>query len=274
MKYASDLWYGEESDNVLWHIVWDGESCTKLFEKTDYFLEEYLKLTLKYQILVPAPLYYKNELGIDDLIEDYIIPFTNELEERGNLANLFFVPIFMLYNLSKLKPFMWDMGQEVFPSELFIFDEEGNIMQKTITDVIALRDVRESDPRGTPPVRLNSTMAEQHFALHLAIESDCFFPALHGNNRKIQTIRERSGSLNPSITDNSELSYLNTPRLNSFLRDLLSLSRELGAAMTFENFVEPNPETPVFVNSNGVLIHNEVIYYEDVKEMLEPEYRL
>ncbi len=69
--------------------------------------------------------------------------------------------------------------------------------------------------------------------------------------------------------DNSELAYLNTPRLNSFLRDLKKLCFDYGAnKFEFENLGLND------FSEDGVLFDGEVIYYEDTVGLLMPHQKI
>jgi hypothetical protein len=229
---------------------------------------------VKYQILVPAPLFYQQDLNINNLYQDYLNPKKEEILRTRVSNDLFFIPLFSLYNLSKVRPFMWHLGQEVFPTTLFVYDKQGGIVSRSITDVLSLKTVYDEDPRGLPPVRIHNVMKKDYYGLSIIIGSDCFYPELHPDNEKVSMIERQTNQSKDEKVDNSELSYLNTPRFNSFLRDLFVLCEKFGGEVTFENFLESDPQKPFYVIAKGILIDGEVLYYEDVEDILEQAYKI
>lgn len=71
--------------------------------------------------------------------------------------------------------------------------------------------------------------------------------------------------------NNSELAYLNTPRFNSFFRDFKKLCLSYGGEFSYEIEIY---ETEDLVSPDGILINNEIIYYEDIVDMLDEKYRI
>jgi len=72
------------------------------------------------------------------------------------------------------------------------------------------------------------------------------------------------------FSDNKEIAYQNTPRLNSFLRDLKALILKYGGSCTFydyASYLESNDNIKSKIdadNRQGLLLENKLIYQEDV----------
>lgn len=67
--------------------------------------------------------------------------------------------------------------------------------------------------------------------------------------------------------DNSELALLNTPRFNSFIRDFKDIAIKAGVSWYFESEHEE-------VTEQGILLDGELIYYEDIEDLLEDKYKI
>lgn len=101
---------------------------------------------------------------------------------------------------------------------------------------------------------------------YIGLRTNAFFSVLEGWNDNGQQI----------LIDNSELAYLNTTRLNSYIRDLTILMFEF-----CDNEFAFSDENPIY-DKNGrselydgiyLLVKGEVLFYEDVYELLPDEHK-
>ena len=223
-------WSDFEGDlSVYYHFVWD-----KFDSQTDLrnFIKSYIKIAEKYKIAVPI----------------------------NTLDNLDLQPV-SLYPLYKKE------GYYYYPTYLFVSAKD-KIAQKIISidPLISMENsLKKSNSHGSIPIRVELSMREDKLKLLCYIDNDVF--NLWIDNKKTKQDPEIGGK--NLWVDNSELAYLNTPRLNSFLRDLKSLCFKCGATeFEFENlglndFCE-----------DGVMFNGKVVYYEDIVELLPPHQRI
>ena len=148
-----------------------------------------------------------------------------------------------------------------YPTYLFI-DPKDKIARKIISidPLISMENSFEKlNPHGSIPIRVELLKREGKLKLLCYLDNDVFNLGLE--NKKCREFEYP--------VDNSELAYLNTPRLNSFLRDLKKLCFEFGATdFEFEN-LGLNDFT-----ENGILLNEEVIFYEDIVDILESHHRI
>lgn len=251
MKYdkvenPSDYWCDFESDlSVYFHLKWIGQQ--KIHEFINYeleFIKKYASLTYKYGLVMPVN--YNEE----DLMNEY-----KEYELRNESNGI---------TGSNLMYFLYNSGlglDKVYPSNLFI-----NINDKSPKTIIKidplteLKDIKDAYiGYGSIPFRVELLKKETEIKILCYLDNDIF-------NLGLENIKCREFEY---PIDNSDLAYLNTPRLNSFLRDLKKLCFEYGASdFEFEDlglydFCE-----------DGVKFGEEVVYYEDIVEMLKPHQRI
>jgi hypothetical protein len=149
-------------------------------------------------------------------------------------------------------------GKFFYPTNLFI-DVQDEKPYKIIS-IDPILSLSESDLKfssdGSIPFRIELFKKETEIQLLCYIENDIF--NLELNNKK-------SRNFGCSI-DNSDLAYLNTPRLNSYLKGLKNLCNEFKVNLfKFENLgLEDYTE-------DGVLFNNEIVCYEDVSDLLPPK---
>jgi hypothetical protein len=194
--------------------------------------------------------------GTLSFIRDYVM-----IAEKYKIA----VPINALNSLD-IKPVtlysLYQVGVNYYyPTYLFI--NSNDAIAQGIISIDPLLSIENSSDKlnshGSIPVRIELLLRENKLKLLCYLDNDIF--NLELDNKKCKNI--------DFFVDNSELAYLNTPRLNSFLRDLKKLCFAYGATgFEFENlglndFCE-----------DGVMFNGEVIYYEDVVDLLLPEHRI
>ncbi|WP_375604933.1 hypothetical protein [Flavobacterium davisii] len=167
----------------------------------------------------------------------------------------------VIQSMSLYPLYQKDNNNYYYPTYLFI-NPNDKIAQKiiSINPLIPIENSFEkSSSHGSIPIRVELLKREDKLELLCYLDNDVFNLGLENNK-----CREFEYPV-----DNSELAYLNTPRLNSFLRDLKKLCFEYGATeFEFENlglndFCE-----------DGVMFNGEVIYYEDIVDLLEPHHRI
>lgn len=149
----------------------------------------------------------------------------------------------------------------IYPSELFLDSnsEKADLLISIDPKLTLIESNKRESSHGSIPLRVELLVRESEIKILCYIDNDIFNLSL--DNKKCAPFEYP--------IDNSDLAYLNTPRLNSFLRDLKKLCFEFGASdFEFEDlglydFCE-----------DGVKFGEEVVYYEDIVEMLKPHQRI
>lgn len=235
----SEYWKHMDFDVSAYTIMWNTtESKIFLEEKTLDFIYVYILLTYKYGILLPNNIQLNNNLtvNISYLIENEKTIFPNDW-----------------INFSFNKLYSYSNGL-LYKSVLFVSKNDELISRQIVnTDLLMTYEdfFKESDNAYAEPVTI--LFFKNYF--YITFNSDAFFEKL--NNRKT------NGEI-----DNSETAYLNTPRFNSFLRDFIILCFQYGATdFEFEKLGYEN------ISEKGVLFGNEIVYYEDIYDLLPEEHK-
>lgn len=167
---------------------------------------------------------------------------------------------FVIKSMS-LYPLYQKDNKYYYPTYLFV-NPADKIVQKIISidPLISIENsFKKSSSHGSIPIRVELLRRENKLKLMCYLDNDVFNLGLE--NKKCREF--------DYPVDNSELAYLNTPRLNSFLRDLKKLCFEYGATkFDFENL------GLIDFSEDGVMFNGEVIYYEDIVDMLAPHQRI
>ncbi|MFH6990498.1 hypothetical protein ACHRVW_22395 [Flavobacterium collinsii] len=245
VRKSSEYWTDFEAElSTYYHYRWLGKSCVGKFSINELdFIKKYVLLTYKYGFAIP--------INYDE--ENLIIDFENyKLKNEANGiqgSNLMF--------------YIYKYGDDlVYSSKLFtdLNDKEYKLVTQ-INPIIEHKDIETTRiGYGSIPLRIELIKKSEEIEVVCYLDNDIF--NLWIDNKKTKCEFE-----NP--IDNSELAYLNTPRLNSFLRDLKKLCFEYGANdFEFENL------GLLDFSENGVLFDGEVVYYEDTVELLLPHQRI
>lgn len=266
IRNVSHYWWSDDADYMYWHFLWKTEEArTYVMNDQKTFLEKYISLTHKYQILLPA---------IEFVLKDDIIGYLQS--DRSTPGNPRAIPFDRLYDLDLVADVIGEKIGFTYPSKIFVDNEKGEIRSEILIDVYRLNTVKELKRGGYEPVKIGFTFSNEYMSIYIKTSSDCLFPILFPWNGKVsQSIDngERPEFYKKNI-DNSELAYLNAPRLNSFLRELKKLCLFYRAEFMFENLIDKDSNKPYWINENGILINGEIIYYEDIVEMLDEKYRV
>ncbi len=241
--------------DILWHYNDDMEYGQWYFECQpdidyskfyDYYIDRYFQLTKKYGILVP----YKNS-------DNEILRSIQDNENK----NIFGITSIYYYNVDKNR-------YAIFPSWLFI-KENDHINLKFVYDIANLNNLPKSNLQS--PVKLQGTSQSTKTKLpytSIVLNTNVFFKTffyskhLYTKNNNL----DYSGFIGKEI-DNSDMVYLNTTRFNSFLRDLKRLNKICGSIFKYECFPDD------YTTENGILVNNEIIFYEDVYDILPEEHK-
>ena len=248
VKDSSKYWLDWDYDTINYHISWDKNQVGFLLKNQVDFLLKYTLLTFKYGICV--------------------IPFENinVVELRGEIER---TVSFKKFSTNTWIPLCFNALYEKYnyikPSYLFLGEKKElfNIVNLplllTFEEVLNKRN-NESD-YGYP-------VGIEFFQDSLSINftSNALLPILYGQKTGWET----------RYIDNSDLAYLNGTRFNSFLRDLKILCFQYGATKLkhredYLDYIIPNP---LKINSEeGILFGDEVLYYEDIYEILPKRYK-
>ncbi|MCO7224372.1 hypothetical protein [Pleionea sp. CnH1-48] len=209
------------------------------------FFRKFHSLTKKYQILTPVVDFYLEKLNIKDAFEHL---------NNGYLAT----GEFNLLDLYK-GPFIKDRA---FPSTLFV-KNKGKIEKKNIVDAPRLIEVEDIGNESYSYFEEPLCLLHTKDCMALYIKSDVFLQEFWNKKLKYSSNSE----LHTHYVDNSDLAYLNTPRFNSFLRDFKKLMRSYGGTFSTDLLTE-------YTSESGILLGNEVVYYEDIVELIDKSHQV
>jgi len=255
---ASDFWYfNDENDYGIWDFISvENIDYSKYYS---FFFNTYYKLTHKYRILIPYYDAVNNSFEKGDILN---------LLERKNPNKLF--GLADLYNRVTA---LGERGEMIFPTELFL-SKNNTIYLDKVTNIHPLKNINNDLCVGNEPVRfpnLNPTTKKMLPLSRIKVCTDAFFTELtNGNIHNNDLYAEKHNSLNQdsiSCINNSELAYLNTTRFNSFLRDLKKLNFFCGAEFSYEGW-------PDFTSKDGFFLDGEIIYYEDIYDLLPEQLKV
>ncbi|MBF7093175.1 hypothetical protein IUY40_16710 [Flavobacterium sp. ALJ2] len=245
VRNSSEYWIDFEAElSTYYHYKWLGKRSVNAFNISELdFIKKYVLLTYKYGFVTP----------INYSEENLLMEFENY--KLKNESNGIFGSNLMFY--------IYKYGNDlVYSSKLFtdLSDKEYKIVVQ-INPITELKDIGiTSIGYGSIPLRIEMIKKTEEIEVVCYLDNDIF--NLWIDNKKTKCEFEKP-------VDNSELAYLNTPRLNSFLRDLKKLCFDFGANdFEFENLGLQD------FSENGVLFDGEVIYYEDIVEILEPHQKI
>ncbi|WP_299624211.1 hypothetical protein [uncultured Tenacibaculum sp.] len=227
---SSDFWhYDDERTIGWWHFKWDSQESKKELLKN---LREFGSSYV-------------------DIVEKYkiLVPF-HEIDINDVLNHSKF-NLNRFYYKEKTK-------ELIYPSVLF--KGKGKEICKELVSNI---DVSSSEP-----VYIWNRFFHDEINLpyiYIQICNDVFFEHLQND----KTWRSDDLKLKNKGIDNSNLAYLNTPRLNSFFRDLKELCINYGAKFSFESYGFDE-----WVSEDGIFIDREIVYYEDIVDILEDKYKI
>lgn len=238
--------YWTEQHSAMWGFYWSLESRKLLLDSKYDFVKAYIKICVKYGICIPVD--YLSGKSIEEIVTS-CLERTNDRSDWYILHNLYVkpgysTPIFPCLMYAKRDN---DVQSDFYISVSPLSDFEGKgelVLNPYINHLCKVWSYNKSD---------NS---ERSIIFYL--ETDAFFNELSNH------------SLADNI-DNSELAYFNTPRLNSFIRDMSALFFAFGAkTMAVDNLceaVEAGQSSKFFLN-DFLRVGGEVIFYEDIYSLL------
>lgn len=247
---TSSYWVDFDCDMIEYSFEWmTNESKIQLENQIVDFIKSYIKLTFQYGILIPPFVQLET---LDSQIEN-IIKINSDISEIEIPDPC--IVFSHLYSYQRT---------QLYPTILFT-EKDNKIKCEKIVNLdllMTLEDMKNGNEGVySPPIRINFLKD----TLTLKMSTDLFF--LEIDNKKTKNDPLIGGK--SFWLDNSELAFLNTPRFNSFLRELKRLCFESGATFIYENLWDNDPLNPIYFSENGVLFNGEVIYYEDVYDILQ-----
>ncbi|MDR7212129.1 hypothetical protein [Flavobacterium piscis] len=259
IKRSNDFWYYyEDGEYGNWYFEYD--RAIDYSDYYDYYIDCFIKLSQKYGILIPFITFKIKEFSVQSIKE-----YVKEKEQKGQFGLIY------LYAASYNDTI--DSTLVLFPSNLYVF-ENNSIILKTITSLGNINAIENMECEGNPVVKLLGTGQRSKANLpdtHIALRTDAFFELLNSNTIENEDLYAQEDLIKfkdacANGIDNSELAYLNTPRFNSFLRDIKKLNKFCGRKLKFEGSDEN-------VNDNGILLDEQIIYYEDIYKSLPDPYK-
>lgn len=239
---SSEFWMGS-NDYGSWNIYWNTkEAQNDLFINRKDFFNKYYLLTQKYGLLLPTLDFFREKNKTIDIV-DYIFqqPDVGGVVKWLRLLNMYYVDFLNIL---------------AYPSVLFFKDKKGNIKNEILVDINRMTNVNNIDNNALDePLKISVWVSEKSISIDINLKSNAFF----------EKITKRDNTL----IDNLELAYLNTPRLNSFLRDFTSICFEFGAT-NLEFFSELGEKQ---VSTSGIFLQKEILFYEDIFNLINKEYQ-
>lgn len=243
VENSSKYWTDFEGElSVYYHLKWiDDNAKIKFINNEANFIKKYVSLSYKYGLVIPLN-YDEQNLPIE--YQEYKL--NNEAKGVSGSNLMYFM---YKYNTNL-----------VYPSKLFTSINDK--APKTIINIDPYTELEEIEKvylhYGGMPFRVELLKKETEIKILCYLDNDIFNLSLE--NKKCRDFEYP--------IDNSDLAYLNTPRLNSFLRELKKLCFEFGAnEFEFENL------GLIDYSENGVLFSKEIIYYEDIYDMLPEDHK-
>jgi hypothetical protein len=246
---VSQYWQEYDNDSAEFDIAFGDVGFPKSETMVMSFLETYVKLTLKYGIMIPPMFSLNSNLNIFDANLNIKEQITRLLidKDKANM-NVSFMTLYYCTPTEIFKDF-------IFSSMLYI--QIGNsIALKNIANsdyLYTLEDIiKKKQDFFAPVVKMDYVNS-----FYISYRSDAFLYVLNNNKTDYCDI------------DNSDTAYLNTPRYNSFLRDFLNLCTEYGGKILF--FCTESLKG--VYSEQGILCDKEIVYYEDIYDLIPEEHR-
>ncbi|MEJ5102667.1 hypothetical protein [Chryseobacterium sp. MYb328] len=237
---TSDYWKEMDFDVSAYTINWNTEKAKRYLEENEAnFICQYVLLANKYGILLP------HNIKVSDCLKEDVLHLirTDQTTYTEDWA---------VFRINKL----YAHNKKLLYHSHIYTQRDSIIQLEEIVNadlLITYHDVVCNNDNSTYAEPVTLLFFKNYF--YITFEADTFFEVLSNRNAIFGV-------------DNSETAYLNTPRFNSFLRDFIILCFEYGATdfdfekLGYENFSE-----------QGILFGNEVVYYEDIYDLLPEEHK-
>lgn len=244
-KYWSDF---EGESSVYGFFRWNSNSFNTFSTELVSFAWDYIRLSQKIGIAMPVKMFESIEH-----FENEYLQYKSEFEDVREQN-----PLLFIQSLNNV----W-----LFPS--LLFTDTKKAPERIISLDPFLKFEESTSPQisqsSSMPVKVALDIGIKGAQLYYYLDNDIFNFSI--DNKKTKQDPEIGGK--GCWVDNSDLAYLNTPRLNSFLRDLKQLCFKYGATeFEFDNLGLNN------FTENGVLFNDEIVFYEDIVDLLEPHQRI
>ncbi len=237
------VYWKEIDSNYSYYIVnWTSQAAKDFLQENQaQFIHKYVLLTKKYGILMPVNINMEQdiELQVKNLVE------LDTIEYPDNWIKFCYNKLNNNLQLKKL----------TYSFYLFVKRGDKVQLEHLVNSELLFSLDKVLADGGSYAHPFVMDFSQDHFFMYY--ESNAFFYYLGYDTDGYRI-------------DNSEFAYLNATRFNSFLRDFYYLCFEYGATdLKYGDYEGDNPRFSVY----GVIFNNEVIYYEDVFEMLPQEHR-
>lgn len=267
-RKSSNYWALYKYPFCTFHYEWNDRRLDLDQEVLGFYMK-FIELTLKFGIIEPATIYLDKNFPPGELAKQLYEKAKNryiQSVEEAKEANKEITHIlrYKLMNQSWNLSSLYNLNNEnVFPCRLYHFNQNGKVFLPEVNQSKEMIDGFILSGSNSVFYRAISLLHLGH--LSVSINSDLFFDRIPAYNSIIRFSSD--DEIKTKGIDNYDLALLNTPRLNSFLRDLRELTTSYGAKFAFESFSEEAK-----VSSSGILLNNELLYYEDVVDLLKDKY--
>lgn len=267
----NNKWINHEDDLFLF---FSASLTLKLdnYKQTIFNLNlEIHKLTIKYEFLMPLSPDYCEHYKIDKF--EHYKEFLLQNQDKPEL-----------FQVKNYEFYKYDLNQI---SKIYFKDKQGNLISKYVhylpnghygnpVVVESKLEITENDPihkysYDDCPLRIQSrttSKLKDRVEVGFVIESHCSIWLDKTTNFKF--MNEEGKIILFNFLDNKEIAYKNTPRLNSFLRDLKELILSYGGnclLCDYESYIESNNNLDSKIdaeNRRGLLLENKLIYQENI----------
>lgn len=246
--------YWKNDQFGMWGFYWSEEQMNKILENKLVFIEKYIKVCIKYGMNIPIK--YIEGVEIYALINSIIDKNINISSNQWYILNHLHVldnipyPIFpcLLY-LKNVKSIFSD--KYIGVGKLTTYRQE-NLKNNDFSELIKIWTF----------INIDNTAPSIVFYLN----TNAFFSELE------------NVTINGELVDidNSDLAYLNTTRLNSYIRDLTVLFFEFGAnELAFDDLVQVYDENKksIYFEDIYLKVKGEILFYEDIYDILLDEHK-
>lgn len=239
--------YWIDIEVAIWGYLWTNETKAFILNHRQKFLTKYISLCVKFGINVPVSIL--SGMTTEELAKTVL---------KSEMYNdwYFIHKLYLHDNPKKLS----------FPDFLF-YSFEGKVIHGYFSGINPIVEFSEESSEGNSPNKIWSFSNEKNKSILFYLDTDAFFSEISNRLTSFDHI---------SFYDNSLFSYLNTTRLNSYIRDLTYLMFEFGATeLLFDNAIEMLREGEVseYIQDIYLKVSGEVLFYEDIYDLLPEEHK-
>ena len=234
--------YWEHEAVAAWGFYFN--DINYILNNLEFFLIDYISITLKYGINIPFLAYNENIYDPKIIVSKLLSKDEEDIYKRWG-------------RIIRGNYFNYDLKEHDIPCTMFITTETGNIQKKIFT---------KNNYGSFFNIFSTFNPKEENFSIYFSLTTNAFFDEIWSS----RTYKDKLKGV-----DNSDLAYLNTTRLNSYIRALYTLFENYKVDnCEFSNFFDGNLNNrSKYFNEQFLKIKNEIVFYEDIFDILPIEHR-